>query len=124
MPLGNLASIYNHRAHSDHEQASDYAQKVLEMDPDDKGGWADFLEANGGVCGDEWYDNHFHVIRFFTELLDKYPGNYRCLYALLENMIADGRYDEAIPYIEQMKKARKIINISCIQVMWHLVKVA
>jgi tetratricopeptide (TPR) repeat protein len=105
--LGNLASIYNHRAHSDHELASEYAQKVLEMDPDDKGGWVDFLEAKGGVCGDEWYDNHFEVIRFFKELLEKYPENYRCLYALLENMIADGRYDEAIPYIEQIKKAKK-----------------
>ncbi len=105
--IGNLASIYNHRAHSDHELASEYSQKVLEMNPDDKGGWVDFLEANGGVCGDEWYDNHFEVIRFFKELLEKYPGNYRCLYALLENMIADGRYDEAIPYIEQIKKAKK-----------------
>lgn len=105
--LGNLASLYNHRARSDHELASDYAQKVLEMDPDDKGGWVDYLEANGGVCGDEWYDNHFGVIRFFENLLVKYPGNFSCLYALLENLIADGRYDEAIPYIEQIKKSRK-----------------
>lgn len=105
--IGNLASLYNHRACSDHELASDYAQKVLEMDPDDKGGWVDFLEASGGVCGDEWYDNHFEVIRFFEDLLIKYPGNYSCLYALLENLIADGRYDEALPYIEQIKKAKK-----------------
>ncbi len=105
--IGNLARLYNYRAQSDHELASDYARKVLELDPDEKCGWVAFLEANGGVCGDEWYDNHFEVIRFCKELLRDHPGNYRCLYALLENLIADGRYDEAASYIEQMKKAKK-----------------
>lgn len=105
--LGNLASMYNHRARSDHELASDYAQKVLSIAPEDKGGWVDFLEANNGLCGDEWYDNHFEVIRYFKDLLEKNPKNYFALYALLENMIADARYDEALPYIEQIKKVKK-----------------
>ncbi|MBP3196745.1 MAG: tetratricopeptide repeat protein, partial [Butyrivibrio sp.] len=71
------------------------------------GGWGDFLEANNGLCGDEWYDNHFEVIRYFKDLLEKNPKNYLALYALLENMIADARYDEALPYIEQIKKVKK-----------------
>ena len=34
-----MAYLYNHRAKSDHETASEYARKVLELDPDEKGGW-------------------------------------------------------------------------------------
>jgi transcriptional regulator with XRE-family HTH domain len=105
--LSNLADMYNHRASSDHELASYYAQKVLELDPDEKAGWVAYLEANNGVVGDEWYDNHFEVIGFFKDFLEKNPMNYSGLYAVIENLIADHRYDEAMPYIEQMKQVRK-----------------
>ncbi len=105
--LGNMAYLYNHRANSDHELASYYAEKVLEFDPDDKAGWVAYLEANNGLCGDEWYDNHFKVISFFKEFVEKNPLNYGGLYALLENLIADNRFDEAVTYNEQLKKAKK-----------------
>lgn len=105
--LSNMAYLYNHRAHSDHELASNFAEKVLEYDPDDKGGWVAYLEANNGVCGDEWYDNHFKVISFFKDFVEKNPLNYGGLYALMENLIADNRLDEAAVYNEQMKKAKK-----------------
>ena len=98
----NLAYLYNHRAASDHEKASDYAKKVLELSPNNKGGWVAFLEANNGVCGDEWYDNHFTVIQYFKEFLEKNPKNYRGLYAIIENLLKDGRYDEAVPYINEI----------------------
>ncbi len=102
-----MADLYNHRARSDHEIAGEYAKKVMELDPDNKPGWAAFLEACNGVCGDEWYDNHFEVIEYFKEFLLKNPGNYRGLYAVIENLLDDERYDEAVPYIEQMKTAAK-----------------
>lgn len=102
-----LAYLYNQRAKSAHEIASEYAKKVLEMAPDDKGGWVAFLEANNGVCGDEWYDNHFEVIEYFKDFLKKNPGNFRGLYAMIENLLADGRFDEAIPYIEQIHTVAK-----------------
>lgn len=105
--LGNLAYLYNHRAKSDHELASFYAQKVLEFNPDDKAGWVAYLEANNGICGDEWYDNHFEVIQFFLEFVEKNPNSFLGLYALIENMLADHRYEEALPYIHQMKKVKK-----------------
>lgn len=98
-----LAYLYNHRAASDHETAGEYAKKVLELDPQEKGGWVAFLEANNGVCGDEWYDNHFEVIEYFKEFLKKNPGNYWGLYGIIENMLDDDRFDEAVPYIEQIR---------------------
>ena len=98
-----LAYLYNHRAASDHDMASEYAKKALELAPDDKGGWVAFLEANSGVCGDEWYDNHFEVIEYFREFLKKNPGNYRGLYAIIENLLDDDRFEEAVPYIQQSR---------------------
>ena len=102
----DLAYLYNHRAASDHAQASEYAKRVLELDPESKGGWVAFLEANNGVCGDEWYDNHFTVIQYFKEFLEKNPKNFRGLYAVIENLLADGRYDEAVPYIEEIGQVK------------------
>lgn len=103
----NLAYLYNHRARSDHELASEYAKKVLELEPTNKKGWVAYLEANGGVCGDEWYYNHFTVIEYFKGFLKKNPGSYLGLYAIIENLLNDKRYDEAIPYIEEIKIARE-----------------
>lgn len=101
-----LAQLYNHRANSDHEKASEYARKVLELEPDNKCGWVTFLEANNGVCGDEWYDNHFKVIAYFREFLKKNPKNYRGLYAIIENLLADERFDEAVPYIRDLQSIK------------------
>ena len=103
----NLAYLYNHRAASDHAKASDYAKKVLELNPNNKGGWVAFLEANNGVCGDEWYDNHFTVIQYFKKFLEKNPKNYLGLYAIIENLLKDGRYDEAVPYINEIGEVRQ-----------------
>lgn len=102
-----LAYLYNHRAASDHETAGEYARKVLELNPEEKSGWVAFLEANNGVCGDEWYDNHFQVIEYFKDFLKKNPGNYWGLYGIIENMLDDDRFDEAVPYIEQMRTAAR-----------------
>ena len=102
-----LASLYNHRAKSDHETASEYAKKVLEMNPEEKAGLTAFLEANNGVCGDEWYDNHFEVISYFKEFLKINPDNILGLYGIIENLMDDERYDEAIPYIERIHIAAK-----------------
>ncbi len=102
----NLAYLYNHRAASDHELASEYAKRVLELDANEKGGWVAYLEANGGVCGDEWYDNHFTLIEYFKDFLQKHPKNFLGLYAIIENLLDDERYEEALPYIEDLQSIR------------------
>lgn len=101
-----LADLYNHRAKSDHEKASEYAKIVLERNPDSKRGWVAFLEANNGVCGDEWYDNHFEVIAYFDNFLKKNPKNFQGLYAIIENLLADGRYEDAVPYIKDLQEIK------------------
>ena len=102
----DLAYLYNRRAESDHRLAAEYARRALALAPEEKGGWVAYLEATGGVCGDEWYDNHFEVIEFFKGFLREHPGHYRGLYAVIENLLADGRGDEAVPYIEDLQAIR------------------
>lgn len=101
-----LVELYNHRARSDHEKASDYATTVLDINPDSKRGWVSFLEANNGNCGDEWCDNHFNVINFFTDFLNKNPKNYLGLYAIIENLLIDRRYEEAVTYIDELQSIK------------------
>lgn len=102
-----LARLYNHRAKSDHETAGEYAKTVLALNPNEKTGWTAFLEANNGVCGDEWYDNHFTVIAYLKEFLKQNPDNILGLYGIIENLLDDARYDEAVLYIERIHTAVK-----------------
>ena len=103
--LTMLAELYNHRAHSDHENASYYAERALEADPvDTHNAWAAYLEANHAPCGDNWLDNHFSVIRFIRAFLEKNPDNRFAKIILAENLLADHRLDEAEAAIGSMKK--------------------
>ena len=99
-----LALLHNHRAYSDHQSAIFHAEAVLRMDPDyqEEDAWPMLLEAHQAHCGDEWLDNHFTLIEFCKSFLREHPGNFRCLYALIENLLADRRYEEAAPYVEQL----------------------
>lgn len=101
----NLARLYNHRAAGDHARASEYAKRVIALEPDYKAGWGAFQEANRAACGDEYLDNHFEVIEYCREILREYPENYRALYTIIENLLADRRLDEALPFIERIGEA-------------------
>lgn len=99
-----LAYLYNHRAESDHALASEYARRVIASDVNRRGGWVAYQEAMGAACGDEWYDNHFTVIEFCKGVLREHPDCFDALYALIENLLADKRYDDAPPYIDMLEK--------------------
>lgn len=98
----DLAGLYNHRSYADHRTADACARKALALEPGNKRAWSAFLEANNGRCGDEWLDNHFTVIEFCKSVLEKHPDNYRGLYAIIENLLNDDRFDEAAVYVEGM----------------------
>ena len=103
--LTMLSELYNHRAHGDHENASYYAERALDVDPEDgHNAWAAYLEANHAPCGDNWLDNHFSVIRFIRAFVEKNPDDRYAKIILAENLLADHRLDEAEAAIAQMKK--------------------
>lgn len=99
-----LARLYNHRAKADHETASGYAKTVLLLNPDEKAGWTAFLRADNGVFGDEWCDNHFGTIAYLKAFLNTNPDNVFALRAIIENLLEDTRYNEAVPYIERLRE--------------------
>ena len=98
-----LAQLYNHRAECDHRMADLLAREVVEIDPESHGGWAALIEANSGACGDEWWDNSFELIEFCKNFLKSHADGYWVLYALIENMLRDKRYDEVGEYIEMLR---------------------
>ena len=53
--------------------AREYPNEIalVELNPEEKGGWVAYQEANNAVCGDEWYDNHFEVIEYYKDFLKK-----------------------------------------------------
>ncbi|MGN0351565.1 MAG: helix-turn-helix domain-containing protein [Roseburia sp.] len=103
----DLALLYNQRALASHKLASQYAKEAFELNPDNKDAWVWYLEANNGVSGDDWYDNHFEVISYFKDFLKRHPDNFLALYGLIENLLVDDEFDEALPYIEQLEKCCK-----------------
>ena len=102
--LGMLAALYCHRASGDREIAAWYAERALEADPADENDvWPTLLEARGGLCGDEWFDNHFGAIRAIKDFLEKHPGDRTALVFLVPNLIADHRFGEAEEAIAQLR---------------------
>ncbi|MBR4906607.1 MAG: helix-turn-helix domain-containing protein [Clostridia bacterium] len=111
--LTMLSELYNHRAHADHENASYYAERVLEADPDDEhNAWAAYLEANNAPCGDNWLDNHFAVIRFIRTFVENHPFDRYAKIILAENLLADHRLGEAEATIASMKKDDAYLDYS------------
>ena len=103
--LTMLSSLYNRRAECDHENASYYAERALEADPEDENNaWAAYLEANNAPCGDEYLDNHFSVIRFIRAFTERRPDLRYPRILLVENLLADHLLDEAEAEIAKMKK--------------------
>ena len=111
--LTRLSELYNHRACSDHENASYYAERALEADPEDENNaWAAYLEANNAPCGDNWLDNHFSVIRYIKDYVERRPELRYPRILLVENLLADHRLDEAEAEIRKMKKDYSYIDYS------------
>ena len=111
--LTMLSALYNHRAWADHENASYYAERALEADPiDAHDAWAAYLEANNAPCGDNWFDNHFSVIRYIKDYVERRPELRYPRILLVENLLADHRLDEAEAEIAKMKKDYSAIDYS------------
>ncbi|MBQ4090139.1 MAG: helix-turn-helix domain-containing protein [Clostridia bacterium] len=96
-----LAQLYNHRAYADHQLADAYAREALALSPNEHAGWSSLIEANCGLCSDEWVDNHFTLIEFAKDFYAKHPGNFSALHTAALNLLADGRIDEAEPYVQK-----------------------
>ncbi len=105
--LNMLAELYNHRARMYHDQAAEIARQALEVAPEDHGNHAAFCEAMSGEFMDWCIVNHTGVIDFYRDYIKKHPRDRAGYLWLMDNLIADGRLEEAKIALEQMREIKE-----------------
>ena len=89
------AYLYWHRMNSYAAKASRYAKEAVRLAPGEKG-WQWILMRSAGHAAWDWnMSNHSAAIEFYRELADENPGARLPLMYMIDNLLADGRADEA-----------------------------
>jgi len=100
----SLACLYNHRAAGYHRKAEGLAKRAIELDPTEHSGHSLLSEAAHGACWDWCENNHHALIDFYYNFVEQNP-DYRGGYLwLLDNLIDDGRLDEAERVTEELSR--------------------
>lgn len=97
-----LAEMENHQAKTHRQAAACYARQAIERKPEYKDAHSELVEAEGGQMADWYLATHHHLINWYKDFIKKHPG-YRSGYLwLMDQLLADHRYDEASDYLTQM----------------------
>jgi len=102
-----LADLYLHRSNGYAEKAGEYAQQALEVRPDAHDNHRILFHACHGALGDWCCTNHTQLIDFYKNFVKKNPNHLPGYMWLADNLIADGRLDEAEATAEAMKKTEE-----------------
>lgn len=101
--LSLLADFYNHEALVHREQAEYYAKEALIVNPTWKSNHVALLWAQQGTTTDWNYSNHHKRITYYQQFVEENPEYARGYMYLLDELIADGRLDEAEGVLTQMQ---------------------
>ena len=99
-----LADLENHLAEEHRARAAHYARESLARDPMCKGAHDELVHAMGGRLADWCYTNHRELIRWYEAFLEKNPEHRGGYLYLLDQLIDDGRLDEARTYLARMER--------------------
>ena len=102
-PHGLLADLENHLADEHRARAAQYAQESLARDPMCKDVHDELVHAMGGRLADWCYTNHRELIRWYEAFLEKNPEHRGGYLYLLDQLIDDGRLDEARVWLARME---------------------
>lgn len=105
--LTMLAELYNHRARMYRDRAAEIAKQALEAEPENHSNHAAFCEATGGVFMDWCITNHTRVIDYYQDYVKKHPRDRAGYLWLMDNLISDGRLDEAREALEKMRQVKE-----------------
>lgn len=98
-----MASLYNHQARQMNDIAKGYALTALELAPEEKNNHIALVEAMHGVFCDWNYYNHHLLCDYYAGFIKKNPS-YRGGYLwYLDQLIADGRLQEAKTVLTQLQ---------------------
>ena len=95
-----LAEMENHLAQEHHEKAAEYAMESLRRDWNQRGPHAELEIAMKGHIHDWNYHNHYLLIDFFREHIEKNPQDWRAYLSIMDQLIDDYRLDEAEVYCD------------------------
>lgn len=101
-PHALLADMENHLADEHRERAAEYARESLAREPMAKGAHDELVHAMGGKLADWCYTNHRELIRWYEAFLEKNPSCRGGYLWLLDQLIDDGRLDEARAWLARM----------------------
>lgn len=93
-----LAEMENHLAQEHHEKAAEYAKEALRRDWNLRGPHSELEIAMNGRIHDWNYGNHYLLIDFFREHIERNPQDWRAYMTIMDQLIDDYRLDEAEEY--------------------------
>lgn len=110
-----LGELYNHRAESDNKKASNYIKEALKYKPYEKNYHTALIHAEKGVFGDEYYNRHDDLIKYYEEFTQNHPKYWSGHLSYLDQLIRDGYYKKAKKVLEHVKQ----LNHTCLDFMYE-----
>jgi len=102
-----LADLHLHRANGYAEKAAEYAKRALDVKPDAHDNHRILFHACHGALGDWCCTNHTRLIDYYKVFTKNNPSHLPGYMWLADNLIADGRLDEARSTIDVMKNVQE-----------------
>lgn len=99
-----LADLYNHRADGYHRKAEALCKRAIELEPTEKEGHSLLSYAAKGDCWDWCLNNHHQLIDYYYDFTSKHPDYLGGYLWLLDNLLADGRLDEAEQVVTSLER--------------------
>lgn len=106
-----LADLYNHRADGYHRKAEALCKRAIELEPTEKAGHSLLSYAANGACGDWCLNNHHALIDYYYDFTAKHPDYRGGWLWLLDNLMDDGRLDEAERVVDALERFGDIFHI-------------
>lgn len=115
------ADLYNHQAGFLKEAAAEEAKAALAVDPDNREALSELNEAMGGFTPDWCVRNHYKLIEYLQDFIEKHPESRSAHMWLLDNLFDDRRLSEAEAVLESMAKADDTYRTSFYrgQLLWY-----
>lgn len=90
-----LGDLYRHQAELLNRKSVHYAKQALVLRPNQKGDISNISHGSHGKLFDWDTSNHHELIEYWYQLLNTAPENTRAYFFLLDDLIDDGRMQEA-----------------------------
>lgn len=101
-----LAELYLDRAEHYKRLAADRAKQALALEPEEKANHSLLCQAMDGALPDWCCTNHTALIDYYKTFTENHPDYAAGYLWYLDNLIADGRLEEARSVLERMRAVR------------------